>query len=367
MASAEQPERSRTAIEGENFLPNFCAVRSLFVLVLLTELLAFILTLAAGAGERGFTTQLSLISLLLQWIALPSAAVLCLGRRWLQRLATPAAAAVSLAVPLAICLGVSELAYQLLHGRGLGFTGDGREHAMFLARGAGITVIAVALALRYLYIQHQWRINLISETEARIRALQARIQPHFLFNSMNTIASLIRVRPERAEEAVEDLSDLFRASLRDTRTYVELREELELCRLYERLEQLRLGERLAVDWRIDELPGELEVPRLCLQPLLENAIYHGIEGLRDGGTVTVRGGLRDGTVELEVANPLPAGGHAGTGSRGNRMALENIRQRLELAYGDRARLDQSAEETYYRVRLSFPERYHAGDTGDTAR
>ena len=208
------------------------------------------------------------------------------------------------------------------------------------------------LVLRYIYIQHQWRQRVRRESEARIQALQARIRPHFLFNSMNTIASLIQVRPDTAEEVVEDLADLFRGALNDNRD-TDLATELDLVQRYFRIEQLRLGDRLQLEWRIDDLPRDARVPLLILQPLVENAVYHGIQPLPDGGTGVVTGGREDGRVWIQVDNPVPPKGTARPGP-GNRMAQENIAQRLRFLYGGRARFEAGREGDRYRVRLTFP-------------
>jgi len=193
------------------------------------------------------------------------------------------------------------------------------------------------------------------ESRERIRALQARIRPHFLFNSMNTIAALTRSDPTRAEEAVEDLADLFRVTLSEARTQISLREELEVARIYQRIEQLRLGDRLRVRWQVGDLPPRAIVPSLLLQPLLENAIYHGIEPLPEGGTVEVSGRVgEDGRVEIEVVNPCADDVAAAVHRQGNRMALDNVRQRLALAFPGQATVDVDAGRREYRVRLRFP-------------
>jgi two-component system sensor histidine kinase AlgZ len=224
----------------------------------------------------------------------------------------------------------------------------------FLLRNASICVIVTALLLRYFFITHQWQKHVRAEAASRIEALQARIRPHFLFNSMNTIAALTRSDPARAEEAVEDLADLFRATLRDSYSPLRLKEELELTRIYQRIEALRLGDRLHVTWDVAALPMRALVPGLTIQPLLENAIYHGIEPLEHGGTVTVSGRVVGGEIEVVVQNPVASERPAGGERQGNRLALDNIRQRLALAYGARGSLavEQSPEE--YRVTVRFP-------------
>src|SRR5690606_1609949 len=181
-------------------------------------------------------------------------------------------------------------------------------------RNLCISAIVSAVVLRYFHVQYQWRHQVQRETNLRIEALQARIRPHFLFNSLNTIAALIEAAPESAEQAVEDLADLFRASLGDANTLVSLEEEIALAQLYQRLEEKRLGERLRVDWKITDAANQ-QLPRLTLQPLLENAIHHGIEKLPDGGTVTVTGERTDKGYRLMVRNPLATGMAEGSGFR----------------------------------------------------
>jgi two-component system sensor histidine kinase AlgZ len=185
-----------------------------------------------------------------------------------------------------------------------------------------------------------------------VNALQARIRPHFLYNSMNTIASLTRSDPSRAEEAVQDLADLFRANLNEKRSLITLKEELEAARIYQRIEQLRMGERLKVRWEVKELPMLALVPALTVQPLLENAIGHGVENMEGGGTVTVEGTEADGVIVLRVRNPLPLDGAPGRGGHG--IALDNIRERLQLIFGAGAQTRSGREGDEFVVELRFP-------------
>ena len=196
-------------------------------------------------------------------------------------------------------------------------------HAGFLLRTFAISAIVIALAMRYLYVSSEWRRSIVLEAQSRISALQALIRPHFLFNSMNTIASLTRSDPARAEEAVEDLADLLRANLGGPKDRTTLKEELEVAAIYQRIEKLRLGDRLQVDWRVDYLPMRALIPSLTIQPLLENAIYHGIELLPEGGQVVVSGDRDGEQLRIEIANPVAADEERATS--GNKMALANIR------------------------------------------
>lgn len=340
--------------EEEFFLPSFCEVRMVFAVVVIAELIAFVLVLVSPGVLGDPWSDLGLISLFMQWIALSSAALLCMTRSLLSRLSNAAAALISYLLVLLVTATVSEMAYWFITTSTALPAIDSDEHEVFLLRTLTISTVVSAVILRYLYVQHQWRQRLQAETRARIEALQARIRPHFLFNSMNTIASLTRSRPDIAEEAIQDLSDLFRASLGNSPDRTTLGEELTLARRYLNIEFLRLGERLAVEWDLDALPMDVKLPPLILQPLLENAIYHGIEPLPEGGTIRINGHITKGWVNIEISNPIPAS-ETGNRYRGNRIAQENIRQRLMLAFGGRAGLEILCQEGVYRVSILFPE------------
>lgn len=161
-----------------------------------------------------------------------------------------------------------------------------------------VSSIVAALVLRYFYVQFHWKQRIASEALVRLEALQARIRPHFFFNCMNSIASLTRSDPDRAERAIEDLADLFHASLVDTKGPVPLMEEFAFVERYLSIERLRLGDRLSIDWQVKDLPPQVIVPLLSLQPLVENAIYHSIEPALDSGTITISAHRLNGKVEL---------------------------------------------------------------------
>ncbi len=364
--------------QRSDYLPDFCEPRAVLTVVLVSALLAVVLALAGQSAQGSFLVALARTSGYLLWNGLLCAAVLCKARPWLAQHSLRASALIALGLIVGTVALVSEAAYWL--GRAweqrIGVPSGifPREHWRFLLPNVGIAAIVGALALRYFHVAHEWRRSVELEARSRIRALQARIRPHFLFNSMNTIASLTRSDPARAEEAIEDLSDLFRVSLSEaraqitlreelevariyqrieqSRAQITLREELEVARIYQRIEQLRLGDRLQVRWRVADLPAAAIVPSLLLQPLLENAIGHGIEPLPEGGTVTVEGRAEDGIVSIEVSNPVSATARAVRA--GNRMALDNIRQRLDLAFPGRASVEVDEGSTIYRVKIRFP-------------
>ena len=338
------------------YLPDFCAPGSVLAVVLIAELVAMLLTLARFGLSANFWPDLARTSLFLLWVALGTAAVLCVVRPRLTRLDVRRGSAIALGIILAVTAIVTEAAWWLAAtaGRLLGLgAGDlGADHAAFLLRNLFVGAIAGGLALRYFYVSQQWRRNVEAEAAARVLALQARIRPHFLFNSMNTIASLARSDPAQAEEAVTDLAELFRASLRETRERIPLEEELDITRTYARIEGLRLGDRLRLDWRLEALPGAALVPALVLQPLVENAVYHGIEPLAGGGTIVVRG-VSDGRyVELTVENPVDATRPQREG--GSRIGLDNVRQRLDLTFPGEGTLRWSESDGRFTATLRFP-------------
>jgi len=169
---------------------------------------------------------------------------------------------------------------------------------------------------------------------------------------MNTIASLTRSNPEKAEMAVENLADLFRVSLSDARKQVRLEEELELCRRYLEIEQLRLGKRLNVEWDLN-IPDDALVPALLLQPLLENAIYHGVESQTKGGSIKIIGNEENKKITFTLTNLLPEK-NAQQRQQGNQLAQENVRERLSALYGDNGTLQINEADNLYQVILQFP-------------
>jgi two-component system sensor histidine kinase AlgZ len=218
-----------------------------------------------------------------------------------------------------------------------------------LERSWLLTILVTAALL--VYFDLRGRALSPALAEARLQALQARIRPHFLFNSINAVLSLIRQEPQRAERALEDMADLFRVLMADNRQLAPLQREVELCREYLNLEQLRLGERLQVEWHVDKMPQDAMVPPLILQPLLENAVYHGIEPRLDPGVVSISIYLARGEVHVVLRNPYePAGNHHG----GNKMALANIRERLALHFDAEASLAARVGEDAYQVHIVMP-------------
>jgi len=337
------------------YLPDFCTSRAALAIVLIVELTALVVALARQSNEVGFWLELSRSSLLLMWIGLTGTAALCWSGRVLRNMNAAQVSMTSLALIVAVITTISALVYWGGRSRtveGFGITGLFPEHfGEFVLRNLAIGLVVTTLALRYFYVAHEWQRNIEMQARARVHALQARIRPHFLFNSMNTIASLTRTDPALAESAVQDLADLFRANLSEKRNTIALWEELEVARIYQRIEELRLGDRLRVDWHISQLPMKALVPGLLLQPLLENAIYHGVEPQPEGGVVTVSGEVSAGLVTIVVRNRVA---DRQNDREGNKLALANIRERLTLMYGERALVKAGRFDDEYIVTLRFP-------------
>ncbi len=342
---ATQPSRPTRFV-----VPDLCNAPALGVLVLVGQLLVLVLLLAGGAVTW---ERLALMSLYVQWVVLSSAALLCWVRPSLMRTGLVGGALLAFLLVMVVVFGVSLIAERVL----LGWPSYA-ERPLDWARVGGQMAIAgiiTGMVLRYFYVQQQLREQEQSELQSRIQALQSRIRPHFLFNSMNIIASLIATDPDTAESVVEDLSELFRASLNDAGNQVSLAEELALCERYVRIEGLRLGDRLRLTWDVEVPPQTIKIPLLTLQPLLENAIYHGIQPLPEGGTITVRVRYQSGQVWVQITNPVPPPEARGE-TQGNRMAVNNIKSRLAVLYGAEADLVAETDESrrVYVTRLHYP-------------
>ncbi|WP_237060230.1 sensor histidine kinase [Microbulbifer sediminum] len=341
-----------TAPEGKesapaHFLPDLCSVSAVAALVMMGELLALVLVLAVD-GLREFSWQrLGLFSLTTQWVILPSAALLCRLRPRLAGLSPQWAGGLSFATVLGVLVMVM-LAQQWWLA---GISGAPLD-LWALAGNLLLGAICAGVVLRYAYVQQQLRNQQRAELGARIEALQSRIRPHFLFNSLNSLASLIAVDPDRAERLVEELSALFRASLAEPRM-VPLAQELALARRYMAIEALRLGDRLQQDWQVEEGLDDVPVPSMLLQPLLENAVLHGVARLRGGGQIRVQVAREGNRLAMRVENPLPPG-DPDRQQTGNGMALENIRQRLAAHYPMGFSFTAGAGPEHYRVVLLLP-------------
>ena len=320
-------------------LPNFCHLGTTLRVILAVELGAMLAALADMPTLQDALALFTERSALLQPALLFTLLALCLASPLLRHLNYP------LALTGMFVLGTLTpvLFTTLLDRFWLGL--DLLTHAQTVFFSAVVTT----LLLSYFHLRNKALSPAV--TEARLQALQARIRPHFLFNSLNAVLSLVRTDPRRAEVALEDLSELFRALMRENRELTTLENEIELTRAYLGLEQLRLGERLQVIWHIDKMPAEALIPPLVIQPLVENAIYHGIEPRSEPGEISLNIYRSGESVHIVIRNPLA---ESGSSHHGNKLALGNIQERLALHFDLDANLKSERMGAVYQVHITLP-------------
>lgn len=337
------------------WMPELCRLPRLAAMLGMAQLVVVLLALAPDGSRHWTLGELLSASGFALWLALAVSASLCLLRQPLSRLpqSLGALAAVAVAAAIAVaCAGIIHALYAVL---GDAFT-RGISFWRFTLGSAATTALITALALRYFYVSDRWAAQVQANARAEADALQARIRPHFLFNSMNLIASLLHRDPAVAERAVLDLSDLFRAALGAGEGDSTLRDECELAERYLSIESLRLGERLQVRWQREEpLPWEQPLPRLVLQPLVENAVLHGISRLPEGGTIELILRCQDDTLVVEVRNPAPDPQAPGLLlARGAGHAQRSIGHRLSWRFGTAARMTAGWSGGYYACQVTVP-------------
>ncbi len=320
-------------------LPNFCHLGVNLRIALTVEAALVAGVVARAADGPAFWAEFIALSALAQPALLLTLLALCAAGRWLRsqpyRLGVGLTLALGMAVPALTTLWLNPL----LAGR------DAYPPAVValfaLLIGAGLLA----------YFNLRARALSPAITEARLQALQARIRPHFLFNSLNAVLSLVRSDPRRAEHALENMADLFRSLMSDARQLAPLEDEVALTRAYLELEQLRLGDRLQVVWHINKMPGNALIPPLLIQPLVENAVYHGIEPQPAGGEISLNLYRSGDKVHIVVRNPLATDA---SHHKGNRIALANIRERLLLHFDLDAQLKLEPLGAVYQVHIILP-------------
>ncbi|MBI3171301.1 MAG: histidine kinase [Hydrocarboniphaga effusa] len=337
---------------SDDLIPDFCRWRPLLLLAFIMELVAVVLTLAAGLSDD-VLDRFILSSLYLQWMGLFSAAALCGTRRRLQHAPVQVMFGVAWTLLVVINGLISAAGYEILLRSDAHFALNPEPRFSFLFRHLCMSALVSLMVLRFFWVRHQWGMQLRAESESRYQALQARIRPHFLFNSLNSIAALAGSRPQDAEALIEDVAELLRASLDRRSRRAPLADELALVRAYLRIEQARLNERLEVDWQIADDTLALAVPSLSVQPLVENAIYHGVERRPMRSVLRIAAQRQGGELLIEITNPKAEPGAAPRA--GQHIAVDNIVQRLALIYGEQASLKLSEEGDRFVARLRLPE------------
>lgn len=325
-------------------LPNFRNLGVTLRILLIGNGLALLQAFLLANTWADVSLRMMQIAALLTPILLTSLLLLWAMQPWLSRIAYWRGVLIVNALVMVLTLSTYYFGGELY--RPVGSDGTSLDIVRYVLLG----VLVCTILLMYF----RWRSQVLSRAlhEARLQVLRARIRPHFLFNTLNAVLSIVRAEPKRAETALEDMSDLFRMAMADTQDFVPLRQEIKLSKQYIALEQLRIGERLRVDWQIQDVPDDALIPPLLLQPLLENAVYHGIEPLPQGGSIHVKLHRSSDKLRIKVENPCPERDTAP--HPGSRMALQNIRERLALLFDVEARYQVESGKDFYRVEITLP-------------
>ena len=338
---------------SESFLPNFCKGEMIVNVLVIGEMLALVITLVSTRLSPSLYKDLLIISIFVQWIALTSVATLCALRNFLNRLNRPQAIGLTYILLLLVTVVVTEAYFWVLWLTGKLAQPHPDWYGTIHIQVFAVSVVVNAVGLKYLLGVHELQQRTASEERAKLSALQARIRPHFVFNSLNIIASLTRTEPSKAEEAIENMADLFRMMLGDAEATVPLKKEIEVTHKYLAVEQLRLDERLKVEWDIGKFARRAAVPVLTLQPMLENAIRHGVEPSPTGGLITVRLWEENEKINIEVTHTLPPRRTRREIDEENR-AVEEMRLRLNSYYGELAAVASNEKDGHLAVTVKLP-------------
>ena len=348
-------------------LPNFRNLGITLRILMLSTALALLLVIMQSNNWGDIPLRLMDVAIPFTPILMSSLLLLWATQPTLSRLDYRMGAIAVIGIVLSLTALIHYFGYLLY-----GVIGGG-DYLFNALRYGLFSVIVCVVLLVYFWL----RSKVLSKAvhEARLQALRARIRPHFLFNTINTVLSIIRTQPKEAENALENMADLFRVAMSDMKDLVPIQREIQLSRQYAEIEQLRMGKRLHIRWQLHDLPDDAMIPPLVLQPLLENAVYHGIEPLPQGGNIDIVLRRNGDELQIRVENPCPSpadrqrmGDTTGTfelaqlaqmsmGKKphdGNKMALKNIRERLALLFDVEARYKVEAGEDYYRVEIAMP-------------
>jgi two-component system sensor histidine kinase AlgZ len=330
-------------------LPNFRNLGTLLRILIISNGLALLQAILQAGNWMEVAQHMMQINTLLTPVLLTSLLLLWVAQPWLNRIAYRRGT-------LAITTLVVVLTLSIYYFGGELYRPPESVDSWFDLIRCGL-LSALVSGILLLYFRLRSRILSRALSDARLQVLRARIRPHFLFNTINAVLGIVRAQPKQAEAALEDMADLFRMAMADAEDLVPLGREIQLSKQYVALEQMRMGDRLRVDWKIQDVPDNALIPPLLLQPLLENAVYHGIEPLSQGGSISVALHRNGDEVYLSVENPCPL--RADASHLGNRVALRNIRERLDLLFDVEASYQVENGKDYYRVEITFPYVSHA--------
>jgi two-component system sensor histidine kinase AlgZ len=346
MAKGNNPE--------QHFLPDFGSFSIAIRIIFIAELIAIIITIGRNSifDEQAWQ-DLNLLSAFALMVSFCAVLVFKISTPLIRRLSVQAGSVVVfLLLLLVTALGTDAMIFALYDLQLISERWPPWRESLII-RSLIIAAIIGVPALRYMILKHRSETDAKSQQEAKMQALQSRIRPHFLFNSLNSIASLTRSAPDKAEAVLHDLADLFRVLLADSRKLVPMSAEREISRQYLELEKLRLGDRLKIKWNVSNLPRSAQIPALTLQPLLENAIYHGIEPRFSGGTINIDLWGEGESLNIMISNPLPEV-KSRSHNKGNKIAQDNIKQRLVTQFGSNATMQTFEQGGLYHVKLRMP-------------
>jgi two-component system sensor histidine kinase AlgZ len=324
-------------------IPDGCNLGTLLRVSVSVNLAALIATLAAASESGPFGAAFLSTAAVLEPVTLLTLLAWCGLRRVPLTLSLPAQRALVWAVPGVIAVAV----LRLLLGPG--------EAAGRAVWGGALVALAGGVAVQH-YLELRARAFSPAMAEAKLQALQSRIRPHFLFNSLNAVLAVVQSDPVRAERMLENLAELFRAVMGDVRQLVSLEHELDLCRKYVEIEQSRLGERLQVNWDIAPVHPRARVPQLLLQPIIENAVRYGAERVAGRCEIDVKIRQRGFVLYIGVSNPIA---REPVQREGNQIGLNNIRGRLALIYDLEARLETRVRRGRFELTMTIPVEHKA--------
>jgi len=341
--------------ESKHFLPDFGSFGVAIRIIFLAEIIAVIITIGRNpVFDQQAWQDLNLLSAFALIISFCTVVALKVTSPLIGKMALRNGTIVVFLLLLGVTALGTEAMIFLLYDLGMIPERWPQWREPLLIRSLMVTAIIGALGVRYLILMHRAEIDAKNQQEAKMQALQSRIRPHFLFNSLNSIASLTSKDPERAEAVLHDLADLFRVLLADARKLVPISAEREISRQYLEIEKLRLGDRLKVKWNVSNIPRAALIPALTLQPLLENAIYHGIETRFGGGTVKIDLWSEGEMLNILISNPLPDSDNRKIHTQGNKIAQDNILQRLTTQFGNAASMQAFREGGQYHMKIKMP-------------
>jgi len=340
----------QTNVKIGNWLTNFCETKQIFVAVVMIQIVVVIYALSTLSFDMAFLYSLSILTLLAQFIGMTLIILLCKLRSFLNKLnVVNGVFMVTVIVIIQTTLMAQIIGFLDLQLSLQLITGDESINHINLKLSISSVIICLAL-IRYFYVQDQWHRQVQKLSDAKLMALQARIKPHFLFNSLNSITALIGIDPEKAEIAITDFSELMRRTFANQDSFISISEELNCVEQYLAIEKFRLGSRLNYQIDCDSELMPHKIPVLCIQPLVENAIIHGLQPLEKGGKIDISITKNHSDLLIMVKNPYETSKHTGS----NKMALQNIKERLTLQYGSKAKMEIDKQNNIFTITLSIP-------------